>query len=366
MPIHLHIGTHKTGTTAIQRQLRRNRTALKQQGIWYPNEAELLPGRGERIPHRNIAIALNNNAGPKPYSGDELKAIARSIIRNSQQYNHTIISSEAFWRIGFAAVPDLYSPEELWKRKQSNVAKIRLLFGDADVQITAVLRERGAYIQSGYSEFIQATHYPKNIQSYLASYSHSWDYELQLQTWASFFPVNAHAYEDLCENNQLPLNFLRRLCNESLPSESLAPDAKPRANVSEPLATVAFKRFLNQLPLPHEKRNKLHHKYSKIFQKAAQKHILNPAVRSLLGINSWLSAEELEALRSSLAAGDQNIRAHLCPSLVSRPIGHQSHVGHDQVPIRAMTIEDQQQLINWMLSQKPLKPAWFSPAELEA
>ena len=362
MPIHLHIGTHKTGTTAIQRQLKRNRESLKKLGVWYPSEGELLPGRGEGIPHRNIARSLDNRGGAKPYSVDELQIIARSIIGKAQQYEHTIISSEAFWRIGFAAVPDLYPIGELWLRKQSNIAKIRRLFQDADVRVSAVLRERGAYIQSSYSEFILATLYKDGIKQFIRSYSYAWDYDRQLQAWGSHFPVQAHSYEDLSQSGQLPLSFLRRLCGSNLPEEALAADKKPRVNISEPLACVAFKLFLNQLPLDYHKRNKLYGKYSKIFNQQSSQ----PAWQDMAAINSWLTGTELAALRQSLVATDQQIRAKYCPSFVSIAAEGMAQLQPGNREPRALKTADQQLVIRWMLTQKPLKKAWFSSADPEA
>jgi len=359
MPIHLHIGTHKTGTTAIQRHLRRHRENLKHQGIWYPTEAELLPGGGDGIPHRNIVRSLDNTRGAKPYSRNDLEAMVSTMLSQSRHYDHTILSSEAFWRVGFAAAPDPYTTEELWLRKQSNVAKIRQLFGDADVRITAVLRERSAFIQSYYSEFILATLYTKNIKAFLRNYNYLWDYGRQLQAWANLFPVEAHSYEQLSQHNQLPLAFLRRLCGPHLCADSPTPDPRARVNISEPLACVAFKRFLNQLPLDYHKRKKLHHKYRRIFKQSVRQAEPKGIAQQLNTLNSWLEPGELRTLRRALAPGDDAIRANLCPDLVSAPshrwCGLQSV--HDQ--IRPMTNGSQRRMIDWMLSRKPLKQSWF-------
>lgn len=362
MPIHLHIGTHKTGTTSIQRQLKRNRESLKEAGIWYPSEGELLPGRGNGITHRNIARSLDNRGGPKPYSPDELCTIARSIATKSQQYEHTIISSEAFWRIGFPPAPELYAENELWFRKQSNVEQIRRLFQGLDVRVTAVLRERGAYIQSGYSEFVLATVYKHEIQTFIRSYGHGWDYSKQLLAWSSQFPVQAHSYEDLSQSGQLPLEFLRRLCEANLPDVTLAADIKSHANISEPIACVSFKLFLNQLPLDYHKRNKLYRKYSKIFKATCTE----PAWQSFAATNSWLTGAELAALRKSLSASDQQIRLLYCPRFLSIHTDEMALIQPGNRLLRPLTTADQQQVLRIMLSQKPLKPAWFSPAELKA
>ena len=357
MPIHLHIGTHKTGTTAIQRHLRRHRESLMRQGIWYPSEAELLPGGSDRIPHRNIVRSLDNTRGPKPYSRNDLEVMVSTILSHSHHYDHTILSSEAFWRIGFAAAPDPYTTEELWLRKHSNVAKIRQLFGDADVRITAVLRERSAYIQSYYSEFILATLYTKNIKTFLRNYNYLWDYGRQLQAWANLFPLEAHSYEQLSQHNQLPLAFLRRLCGSHLCADSPTPDPRARVNISEPLAWVASKRFLNQLPLDYHKRNKLHTNTAGF----SNSPFVRPSPRAS-PCNSRSTAGWSRGASpppAALAPGDDAIRANLCPGLVSAPshwwCGLQS--GHGQ--IRPMTNGSQRRMIDWMLSRKPLKQSWF-------
>jgi hypothetical protein len=360
MPIHLHIGTHKTGTTAIQRQLQRNREALKQRGIWYPNEAELLPGGGAGIPHRNIARSLNSTAAPKPYDRRRLRTMVQAILRGARDYDHTVISSEAFWRIGFPAQPEQCSPEKLWLRKQANVASVRQLFADGDVHVHAVLRERGAYIQSGYSEFVLATLYGEDIHAFQRSYSHGWDYLRQLQAWSAHFPVKAYSYEALCSGNRLPLAFLRSVCGADLPEDTLAADPKPRVNVSDPLACVSFKRFLNQQPLRPEKRDKLYRKYRRIFRKAAKRSAPSQSIRHLSAFNSWLTTAELRTLRQSLAAEDHRVRSAFCPELVSSPPDRPWSLPWTANTLRPLTAAEHGRVVAWMLRHKPLNHDWFS------
>jgi hypothetical protein len=285
--------------------------------------------------------------------------MAKTLLQESRRYSHTIISSEAFWRIGFAALPDDYNNQELWLRKASNISIVRRLFEDADVRIWAVLRERGAYIQSGYSEFLLATLYSKDITAFIRSYGHSWDYAKHLETWGTLFPVQALAYEQLCRNHQLPLDFLRQLCGQDLPDDILQPDPRPRVNISDPLACVAFKRFLNQLPLNFHKRIKIYRKYNLIFQDATRRSANSLQLRALASINSWLNAEELGRLRHSLAQGDLEIRRRFCPGFVSQPRVLWATAPWKGTPVRAVTIGAERQVIDWMLKRKPLKQSWF-------
>ena len=104
MTIFLHIGTHKTGTTAIQRHLGRNADFYASQGLWYPRESELLEGGREAPTHLNIARSLDCTTKPKPYSEEQLQAMARALVTKASRYAHTIVSAEAFWRIGFGRI----------------------------------------------------------------------------------------------------------------------------------------------------------------------------------------------------------------------------------------------------------------------
>jgi len=365
MPIHLHIGTHKTGTTAIQRQLQRNREALKQRGIWYPSEAELLPGGSHGIPHRNIARSLNSTAAPKPYDRPSLRLMAQAILRGARNYDHTIISSEAFWRIGFPTQPEHCSPEKLWQRKLANVASIRQLFADGEVRVHAVLRERSAYIQSSYSEFVLATLYKDDIYAYLRAYGHGWNYLQQLQAWSAHFPVTAHSYETLCTGNQLPLEFLRALCGADLPDDILAADPNPFANVSDPLACISFKRFLNQQPIRLEKRDRLYRKYRRIFRQAAKRPRPSQTIQHLAALNSWLPTAELRSLQRDLAENDRAIRAAFCADLVSGPAKRFWPLPWQHDRRQPLSAAEHANVVGWMLARQPLKPGWLLEPEAD-
>ena len=53
--IFLHIGTHKTGSTAIQETLLKNRFLLKKKNFYNVQEAALLPQRLMEIPNGNVS-----------------------------------------------------------------------------------------------------------------------------------------------------------------------------------------------------------------------------------------------------------------------------------------------------------------------
>ena len=355
MTIFLHIGTHKTGTTAIQRHLKRNANFYASQGLWYPREAELLSGGRDEPTHLNIARSLDWTNKPKPYSEAQLQEMAQALRERSRHYAHTIISAEAFWRIGFGRIDGDDGPDQMWQRKAENVERIRRLFGsEADVEVVCVIRERATYLQSSYSEFILATFYRKSIQKFLRSFRHVADYQRQLKAWVQHFPVRTLSYEKLCEEQNITQRFLHNLAGPIAPP----PDAgkqKTQFNVGHPIPCVLFKRYLNGMEgLPREQLIQMYDKGRRRFTKISD----TSAVSSLKQINSWLTPKELRILRRSFLADDDQIRASFCPEFVSGPTGKDP--SHDR-SITPLSREAQYLTLGWMLSQKQPTAAWFHP-----
>jgi len=319
MTIYIHIGSHKTGTTSIQRYLSRHRDTLAKQGIWYPHISELLDSKKNSRSHLNIARSLERSKRGRLYSETELREMFKALVAKSTNYDSTILSAEAFWRIGFIKPPENCEERDeyeirTWKSKSDSIARIRSLLGDTNrIRIVATLRERSAYLQSSYSEFILATQWQRNIKNFLHYIQHISDYKRQLEAWQAQFPVTTLSYESLCANNSLPANFTRALAGQfndpSEPSEE-----QKMHNLSHPIACVFFKRYLNRLSsLSVQNRNQIYDKARRLFQRPSN----NQTVKSLQSINSWLSAKEIRSLRLKYIEEDNFIRAHFCKDFVS-------------------------------------------------
>jgi len=355
--IFLHIGTHKTGTTAIQRYLARNRDALKTQGIWYPRESELLQGGHDQQSHLiNIARSLDPYSKSRTYNQEQLREIAGSLIKKSAAFEHTIISAEAFWRIGFGRLDPSGDPEPIWRRKADNIESIRQLFGaGSDIRIVGVLRERSSYLQSSYSEFILATYYRKSIKKFLDTMIHVADYNRQLNLWKNHFPVIAFSYEALCKGADLPETFMANLVGRPLHIQE-PEQRKKRFNPSAPIPCVLIKRYLNGMKgLEREKLLKTYKKTRRLFERTAG----NPALAPLHAVNSWLTAREIVNVRRRYLAEDAELRANFCPDFITGPTSKEAL---REPGITPLTKEAQYLTLGWMLSQKQPTAAWFTPA----
>ncbi len=359
MTIYLHIGTHKTGTTSIQRYLSQNRDALAAQGIWYPRISELLAGKRDSTSHLNIARSLDTNNKPKTYSKEELSLIFKTLTTKSKYFNSTIISAEAFWRIGFTKPPEeKYDIEEYnditWKSKAKNIKYIQQLLGDiSKTSIVATLRERSAYIQSSYSEFILATQYKKNIHKFINYIQHVSDYKRQLKAWRECFPILTLSYEKMRDQGNLPVEFIRSVAG---PFEATQNQDKPQKlfNPGHPIPCVIFKRYLNSLVhLSTENRNRIYDKGHRRFRRSAEKGI----PKALQSINSWLTIEEICSLRRKFSEDDNFIRTTFCKDFVTGGTTKQTFRESNIVPI---TKRDEYLCLGWMLSKQQPAYEWFS------
>jgi hypothetical protein len=119
----VHIGTHKTGTSALQKTLARNADRLLKRGVRY-----LSMGREGAAAHHELARALKKR-GDKTVWQKVRKELSESEARIN------LISSEGFW----------FSEPANMKEQ---------LEGVGDIRIIAYLRRQDRYLQSLYKQAV--------------------------------------------------------------------------------------------------------------------------------------------------------------------------------------------------------------------
>ncbi|MEQ9009390.1 MAG: hypothetical protein RLP12_16020, partial [Ekhidna sp.] len=90
----IHIGTHKTGTTAIQSFFHQNRKALGDTGFWYPGYN--LIDKKNHPAHLGMANALVNEH--KRFSQKDAEDFFKLVAKKSKSYDYTFISAEPLYR----------------------------------------------------------------------------------------------------------------------------------------------------------------------------------------------------------------------------------------------------------------------------
>src|SRR5918995_1398619 len=111
----VHIGTHKTATTTIQRHLARNRRALAARGIWYPSYD--LIGKPRHYAHLGIVNAFS-----------------------AQHAKLTRADAEPFYRHVTYLRPNEVpgDAETYWRQREQYVEHVRALFAGASPEIAVV------------------------------------------------------------------------------------------------------------------------------------------------------------------------------------------------------------------------------------
>ncbi len=159
--LYLHIGTHKTGTSALQTFMALRSEALKKKGVRYVSA-----GMGAGRQHHAYALALRGEGG---HSLDIWDAMHREL--SEEHYPMDVLSSEAFWFCDPALVKEQ-------------------LAGIDDVRIVVYLRRQDQYLQSLYKHAVVGGR-KLDFESWYANYLFRGDYLSVVRQWAAAFGPKA-------------------------------------------------------------------------------------------------------------------------------------------------------------------------------
>jgi len=240
----LHIGTHKTATTSIQKFLFQHRDTLQSRGVYYPDYS--LVGRDPHYAQLGMVNALSGQH--KSYSVDLAKRFFNAALERSQDFDVTIISAEPFYR-HVLPHPDglrVYEPQEYWPLRYGYVESLTDVFGDAEIAI--VFREQRKFAQSMYQEHVKATRYNKSFEKFLEQKWFLFDYLAQAECWKSVFPkCHTFGFAGLRAQDDVVHDFLGNLGVDV--SDLALPD---RANEGLPVDLVIYKRLMQKQAGPIE------------------------------------------------------------------------------------------------------------------
>lgn len=187
----LHIGTHKTGSTSIQRLLVRNRRVLETQGVHYARA-----GRRRRADGR--LAESHYQLGHGLTHGNEAPWHALRAEIEGSRARLVVISAENLSNMG---------PRGLVGRAAGHLEGI-------DVSVVVYLRDQRAYATSGYREVVSTGSYDGSFHDYNRDRMWRYDYAAKVGAWVDAFGVDAvhvYAYEEVCAQSGLLEHFVSHL-----------------------------------------------------------------------------------------------------------------------------------------------------------
>lgn len=307
MTLILHIGTHKTGTTTIQRFAASHRKELRRRGLRYPSYKSIgLPGH---YAHHHFAHAIADEKG-NALSLEDAERFAKFIRGRWWQRGKTLLSAEPLYR------HVLSSEADYWRAREAYVAKVRRVLGREKITVLAVLRRQDRFAESLYQEKVKSRAYSKTFREFLVEQRHEFEYFRQLSIFAEAFGrVEVLIYEDLQQEGLID-GFFGHL------GVDVSGLARPSArNVSLPLELVEYKRLLNTSKIAKKRLAKVVEKLESRAQRGELQNDFGWIARTEMEDFCRSFDDDNERLRQSFAADRSS---PLFPSLEAVPIAEKT------------------------------------------
>lgn len=186
----LHAGTHKTGTTAIQRVLKEHRRRLSKQGLVYPDARPFLGGSSEA--HHRFAHALT---GIDPAATAAAGRFIAHVHSRTGPDRVALLSSEAVYRnVHGAKRWRTVEPEQYWARRRRYLEDLAETLDGFDVRILLFLRRPDDFAESFYKESVSKGR-REPFEDFLSSTMVLFEYDAQVEALRSAFSdVDVRSY----------------------------------------------------------------------------------------------------------------------------------------------------------------------------
>jgi hypothetical protein len=246
MKIYLHIGWHKTGTTAVQRFMHQNRRIfLEKYHLNYPESGLYLAG------HHPAAWLLQENTEHSRF------AKMFSSINNAEDYYENIFNEAT----ALKANSILISSEEFDRISDYDLGRLASILKNHDVTIISYVRRQDRYIESKYNQLVKS---PRRETVSLTTFiekitkSNQLNYFDFYSQWSSFFG-KSNLVIRLYERDVLPhYDVIKDICavlaTENF-KEMIFPQTRPNASLS--FQSIEFLRRVNSVGLTRKQHVKL-------------------------------------------------------------------------------------------------------------
>jgi hypothetical protein len=245
----LHIGSCKTGTTALQDTLAAQRQALAGKGILYHGWID----DGLNRNHSFLAALLANETGREPVT-QFFADLAGECQR--QRASRAIVSAEGFYALEFVndtiwfVTPPL-EPEAFRRSRREYIQRMRDCIGERfDTKVVVYLRRQDHFLNSLHNQLVKDVFaYTGTIGDFARDWGILGDYGLLLELWAEAFGAGAlivRIYEPHRALDIVPAFFTEILGLPAPTGDGLAAVRSSRGNQGLPPDLLEYKRILNR------------------------------------------------------------------------------------------------------------------------
>jgi hypothetical protein len=233
----LHIGTHKTGTSALQKCLRRNEQILADKGIYYAR----------------IAGSKNSNRLGRLIANSRRAEVRAFVDRNVDKASTLgadvlVISAESLYAMSiFFHKFDGRQYHDYWKSESEAIEFLHsVLPPDMPTKLTVFFRRQDHFLESLYRQVVKSHAVAKPIDEFRLFMSEALDYWRHMEIWSAVFPDCAvYAYEEV--SNNISDFFLHNVLHLTNTEEFEGVDL--RVNVRLSRDVLEYKRMLNGMDI---------------------------------------------------------------------------------------------------------------------
>lgn len=201
----LHAGTHKTGTTSIQKVLADNREWLWRRGLYYPPGGSAFGGSD--IPHHLFCRAFN---GIDPEAPAKSALFLDEAERASLPSDTVVLSSEAAYRHVYGHGGwDHFTADDYWPMRVRYLERLAGALARFDTEVLLFFRDPEEFARALYDELVLRRkllqHDPTTFRTALAPW---FDYERQIGAFRrAFAKVRVLSYDEACRTGLIATFF---------------------------------------------------------------------------------------------------------------------------------------------------------------
>lgn len=185
-----HVGSHKTGTTAMQRRFAAMRPELQRDGLLYPDLAPFFGGGASQPTHAAVVeAAIRQDAA----SRERLARFADHLADQAQDGATVFLSSETAYRLAADGID--WEDETFWDARRRLLDRLASAFAAFDLSFLLCLRRPDGLAESHFAESAAATPACWPFDAFVQMKSYRYAYARQVALFRSVAPTRVLQYE---------------------------------------------------------------------------------------------------------------------------------------------------------------------------